>query len=40
MDVMRTGCSMLGTLEPEGPGHDQIAVANRLTACFSAMLFY
>jgi 2-methylcitrate synthase len=40
MDVMRTACSMLGTLEPEGRGHDQIAVANRLTACFSAMLFY
>ncbi|HWH80278.1 MAG TPA: citrate/2-methylcitrate synthase, partial [Candidatus Binatus sp.] len=28
MDVMRTGCSMLGTLEPEGPGRTQIAVAN------------
>lgn len=40
MDVMRTGCSMLGTLEPEGAGHDQIAVANRLTGCFSAMLLY
>jgi len=40
MDVMRTGCSMLGTLEPEGPGHDQIAAANRLTACFTAMLLY
>ena len=40
MDVMRTACSMLGTLEPEGAGHDQVAVANRLTACFSAMLFY
>jgi 2-methylcitrate synthase len=40
MDVMRTGCSMLGTLEPEGPGHDQYAVANRLTGCFSAMLLY
>jgi 2-methylcitrate synthase len=40
MDVMRTGCSMLGTLEPEGEGRDQIAVANRLTACFSAMLLY
>jgi 2-methylcitrate synthase len=40
MDVMRTGCSMLGTLEPEGPGHDQIAVANRLTGCFSAILLY
>ena len=40
MDVMRTGCSMLGTLEPEGAVRDQIAVANRLTACFSSMLLY
>jgi 2-methylcitrate synthase len=40
MDVMRTGCSMLGTLEPEGAAHDQIAVANRLTACFGSMLLY
>ena len=40
MDVMRTGCSMLGTLEPENPGRNQIAIANRLTACFSAMLLY
>src|SRR5919106_3873792 len=39
-DVMRTGCSMLGTLEPEDPGRDQIAVANRLTACFSSILLY
>jgi 2-methylcitrate synthase len=40
MDVMRTGCSMLGTLEPEDAARDQIAVANRLTACFSSMLLY
>ena len=40
MDVMRTGCSMLGTLEPEGGTRDQIAVANRLTGCFSSMLLY
>ena len=40
MDVLRTGCSMLGTLEPEDAGRTQIAVANRLTACFSAMLLY
>ena len=40
MDVMRTGCSMLGTLEPEGGGRDQFAVADRLTACFSSMLLY
>jgi 2-methylcitrate synthase len=40
MDVMRTGCSMLGALEPEEPGRNQIAIANRLTGCFSAMLLY
>ena len=40
MDVMRTGCSALGTLEPEGQSRDQVAVANRLTACFSSMLLY
>jgi 2-methylcitrate synthase len=40
MDVMRTACSMLGTLEPEGAGRDQVAVADRLTGCFSAMLLY
>jgi len=40
MDVMRTGCSMLGTLQPEGQDRDQIAVANLLTACFSSMLLY
>src|SRR5262245_56740499 len=38
MDVMRTGCSMLGTLEPEDPGRNQIAVANRLTGIFSSIL--
>jgi len=40
MDVMRTGCSMLGTLEPEDPGRNQIAVANRLTGIFSSILLY
>ncbi|HEU4339945.1 MAG TPA: 2-methylcitrate synthase [Candidatus Binatia bacterium] len=40
MDVLRTGCSALGTMEPEGPDHDQMAVASRLIACFSAMLLY
>jgi 2-methylcitrate synthase len=40
MDVMRTGCSMLGTLEPEGATRDQVAIANRLTACFSSMLLF
>ncbi len=40
MDAMRTGCSMLGTLELEGTDHDQIAAANRLTSCFSSILLY
>lgn len=40
MDVLRTGCSMLGTLEPEGPAHDQYAIADRLLASFPSMLTY
>lgn len=38
MDVLRTGCSMLGCLEPEGKDRDGKAVADRLTACFGPML--
>jgi len=43
MDVLRTGCSMLGCLEPEptGPTPDQGRdVAIRLLACFPSMLLY
>ncbi len=40
MDILRTGCSALGVLEPESATHDQYAVANRLLASFPAMLFY
>lgn len=40
MDVLRTGCSMLGTLEPEHDFSQQLDVANRLIATFPAMLFY
>ncbi len=40
MDVLRTGCSMLGTLEPEGEGHSQLDVADRLIASFGSMLAY
>ncbi len=40
MDVLRTATSMLGALEPEDPGRNQIAIANRLTGCYSAMLLY
>src|SRR5689334_20750804 len=40
MDVLRTGCSALGCLEPEGPRTGQMAVANRLLAAFPSMLLY
>ncbi len=40
MDVLRTGCSVLGSLEPEGSAHKAVAIANRLTACLSSMLLY
>jgi 2-methylcitrate synthase len=40
MDVLRTGCSMLGALEPEGEGRDALQVADRLLAAFPAMLLY
>ncbi|MBI3850153.1 MAG: 2-methylcitrate synthase [Verrucomicrobia bacterium] len=40
MDVLRTGCSALGCLEPEGDERDQIQVANRLLAAFPSMLLY
>jgi 2-methylcitrate synthase len=40
MDVLRTACSMLGTLEPESKSHDIYAVADRLVASFPGMLLY
>lgn len=40
MDVLRTGCSVLGTLEQESAMHDQYAIADRLVACFPSMLTY
>ncbi|MDB6022869.1 MAG: prpC [Pedosphaera sp.] len=40
MDILRTGCSVLGCLEPEGPSRDQHLVANRLLASFPSMLLY
>ncbi len=40
MDVLRTGCSLLGTLEQESPKYDAIAITNRLLACFPSMLMY
>jgi len=40
MDVMRCISSFLGTLEPEGPKHDQISIAVRLIAVFGPCLLY
>jgi 2-methylcitrate synthase len=43
MDVLRTGCSVLGTLEPEAEAHPvegARAIADRLMASFGSMLLY
>lgn len=40
MDVMRTGCAMLGTLEPERGFQRQHDVADRLLAAFPSILCY
>ncbi len=40
MDVLRTGCSYLGNLEPEKEGEDKFAVADRLIAIFGSILLY
>lgn len=43
MDVMRTGCSMLGTLEPEAADRSTEAakdLGDRLISCFSGILLY
>jgi 2-methylcitrate synthase len=40
MDVMRTACSMLGTLEPENDFSRQYDVAERLLAIFPSILCY
>ncbi|MDB2386587.1 2-methylcitrate synthase [Shewanella sp.] len=40
MDVMRTGCSFLGNLEPEVDFSEQNKAANRLLAAFPAIMCY
>lgn len=40
MDVLRTACSFLGTLEPQTPNRPPQAIANRLLAVFPAVLMY
>jgi 2-methylcitrate synthase len=40
MDVLRTGVSFLGNIEPEGDFSNQKNVADRLLACLPSMLLY
>ncbi|HSC93936.1 MAG TPA: 2-methylcitrate synthase, partial [Burkholderiales bacterium] len=43
MDVLRTGCSALGAVQPEKDDHNIAgarAIADRLMACFGSMLLY
>lgn len=40
MDVMRTGCSFLGNIEPEGNPKNQVKIAERLLAAFPGILLY
>lgn len=40
MDVLRTGCSLLGCLEPERDFSEQLAKAIRLLGAFPSMLTY
>ena len=40
MDVLRTGCSALGCLEPENSSQGPCDIADRLLAAFPSMLMY
>ncbi len=40
MDVMRTGCSFLGNIEPENDFSEQMQASNRLLAAFPAIMVY
>ena len=40
MDVMRTGCSFLGNIEPENDFSEQLQASNRLLAAFPAIMIY
>jgi 2-methylcitrate synthase len=40
MDVLRTGCSFLGNIEPEGDFENQQDIADRLLASFPSMITY
>ena len=40
MDVLRTGCSMLGNLEMEKSFDEQQEVTDRMLACFPSIICY
>lgn len=40
MDVLRSGCSVLGSLEPEDENNDGYAITERLLSIFPSMLCY
>ncbi len=40
MDVLRTGCSVLGSLEPETKDNDQVVIGSKLANRFCSMLMY
>ncbi len=40
MDVLRTGCSVLGNLEQESSSRDALTIADRLISSFSSQLLY
>jgi len=40
MDVLRTGVSFLGNIEPEGDFSNQADIADRLLACLPSMMMY
>lgn len=40
MDILRTGCSILGIIEPETPAREQFAIPDRLIASLGSMLLY
>ena len=40
MDVLRTGCSALGCIEPEGGHRDLLSIANRMLVAFPSILLY
>lgn len=40
MDILRSGCSVLGNIEPEKSEQDPFHIADKLIASFSSMLFY